>query len=247
MNRMKRLCGLVATISMLGTSSAMAVIAFDANVTNNAIFGSGNGNGFWTTDTANNVELGLRAKVRWAGIYNSNIDGTYNHDTGISSGSAAKWNYEFSINVNQNGSSGLTLSDYHIALSIDIDPSEGVSWITFDPTTAWADNSYGDNSTAQSSGIEPGAFTNTELLNTWSLVQNSQNLGWAPIAFDPNLDATYDFKLSAIQVTGAPGAETSMRVIVGKGGRPVPDSAATASLLGLALASLLVYRRRFGK
>ncbi len=232
---------------MLGTSSAMAVIAFDADVTSNAIFGTGNGNGYWTTDTANNVEVGLRAKVRWAGIYNSNADGTYNHETGISSGSAGKWNYEFSINVNQDGSSSLKLSDYHVALSIDIDPSEGVSWVTFDPTTAWGDNSYGDNSTAQSAGVEPGVFTNAQLLDTWSLVQNSQNLGWAPFNLDPNLDATYDFKLSAIQVTGAPGAETSMRVIVGKGGRPVPDSTATASLLGLALASVLICRRRFSK
>lgn len=225
----------------------MAVIAFDADVTSNAIFGTGNGNGYWTTDTANNVEVGLRAKVRWAGVYNSNTDGTYNHETGISDGTAAKWNYEFSINVNQDGNSALKLSDYHIALSIDIDPSEGVDWLTFDPTTAWTDNWYGDNSTAQSGGIEAEASTNADLLATWSLVQNSQNLGWAPITFDPNLDATYDFKLSAIQVTGAPGAETSMRVIVGKGGRPVPDATATASLLGLALASLLICRRRLRK
>lgn len=245
MNNRSRVCGLIAAISMLATSSAMA-ISYDANVTNNVIYGTGNGNGFWTTNTENNVEVGLRAKKRWAGEYGSNGDGTYNHDAGISSGTAAIWNFDFSINVNQDGSSLLKISDYHISLSVDIDPTQGVSWVTLDPMTFWADNEFGDNSTAQSGGVKDSEspLTQAELGDAWSLMQNSQNIGWLGLGYDVNIDATYDFKLSATQVTGAPGAETSMQVIVGKGGSPVPDAGTTAGLLGVALFGLFAIRRR---
>lgn len=245
MTSLKKLFALGLIASAASASSAFAVVSFDADVTNNVIFGTGNGNGFWTVGSDNNVELGLRAKVRYQGIYNSNGDGTYNHDTGISSGTAGKWNFEFAINVDQSGTSGLKLSDYHVSLSVDIDPSEGVSWVTFNPFDVWYDNSFGDNSTAQSGGVEAANFAGQDLLqDAWSIAQNSQNIGWLPLGHDVNADATYDFKLAAVTVNGAPGAETTMRVIVGNGGAPVPDTGSTLGLLGAAILAVAAARRR---
>ena len=55
---------LLCLISMF-VNSAHAVMSFDANVTNNVIYGSGNTNGSFTLDRTNGIELGLRAKVRF--------------------------------------------------------------------------------------------------------------------------------------------------------------------------------------
>ena len=243
--------GLIAISSLAGGYSLQA-LSYDANVTPNVIFGTGNGNGFWTVDLQNNIELGLRAKVRYQGIYNSGGDGTYSFDPGVSSGSAAKWNYEFAINVNQDGSTSDTISDYDIWLSIDIDPSQGQNFITFSPFQAWSDNSFGDNSTAQSGGIEasdfPGQLT---LMGQYYVAQNSQNIGWLAVGSPPvplvdvNADGTYDFKLFATRA-GANDvlAQTSMRVIVGQGGAPVPDGGATFGLLAVPVLALLGLRRR---
>ena len=248
MKSLTKLAGAAALAATLGASASFAITTFDGNVTSNAIFGSGNGNGSWTIETANGVEVGLRSKVRFAGLYNSNGDGSYNHEAGISSGSAAKWNFEFSINVDPSSTSGLTLSDFHVNLSIDTDPTEGQNWVTFNPFAAWYDNSFGDSSTGQGAGVEAADFAGqTSLLGIWSLAQNSQNIGWTGLGFDVHADATYDFKLSATQVTGAPGAETQMRVIVGKGGAAVPDGGATFALAGLTLLGLCGLRRRLRK
>lgn len=110
----------------LQASPAKAVIAFDQDVTNNVIFGSGNANGSWTTDRANGVEVGLRAKVRFnaanapENTFNSNGAGTYEFQAGLpptgfgfapGSTSTATWNFEWSINSNYDGTSSYNLDD----------------------------------------------------------------------------------------------------------------------------------------
>ena len=78
---------LILTIASvcLSANSVFAAIEFDQNVTNNAIWGSGNSNGGFTTDrnATLGIELGLRAKTRYpvpsdspAGIM-SQGNGTY--------------------------------------------------------------------------------------------------------------------------------------------------------------------------
>lgn len=138
----------------LCASPAQAIILYDQNVTPDVIFGSGNDNGVCTVETANNIEVGLRAKTRYLGTYNSNGDGTYNQASGISSGSAGKWNYEFAINLNADVSGSRLFNDVIVGLSVDTDPSAATSFttFTFDPLAAWNDNVYGTNATANGAG-----------------------------------------------------------------------------------------------
>jgi len=84
-------------------------LAFDQDVTPDAIFGSGNANGAFTTDRRNDVELGLRGKLRFNAMgqaentFNSNGDGTYSFQPGLISGGSAlraEWGFEWSVNTN---------------------------------------------------------------------------------------------------------------------------------------------------
>jgi hypothetical protein len=54
-------------------------VEFDQLVTPDVIFGSGNINGGFTTDRENGIELGLRAKIPFAGVLHSNGDGSYSY------------------------------------------------------------------------------------------------------------------------------------------------------------------------
>src|SRR6056297_387646 len=73
---------------LAGTIPALALAlsagaASATSVTPDIIFGDGNDNGSFTVDRSNNIEIGLRAKLRYnlAGVpentFNSNGDGTY--------------------------------------------------------------------------------------------------------------------------------------------------------------------------
>ena len=58
---------LLSTTLALGCFLSTSVMAttFDANVTSDVIFGSGNVNGGFTVDQSNGVEIGLRGKLRY--------------------------------------------------------------------------------------------------------------------------------------------------------------------------------------
>ena len=70
-------------LTWTAAEQAAAALLFDQNVTPNVIMGTGIGNGSWTVDRSNDIELGLRGKTRHNaagvpdGTYNSNGDGTY--------------------------------------------------------------------------------------------------------------------------------------------------------------------------
>ena len=228
----------------LFAGGAGAAISYDANVTPGVIFGSGNGNGYFVVDTNDNIEVGIRAKLRKQGIYNSDGAGTYSFDKGQYTYTEphlpiAMWNYEFAVNVDRDGSSGKTFSSFDVYLSIDIDPSQGQNWVTFSPFDAWTDNSLGDNTTTDATDITDGNY------EAYSVAQNSQNMSWTfPALFDYDVDGTYDFKLYVTEKDHCEIlAQTFMTVKIGDGGCPVPVPAAIW-LLGSGLLGLIGMKRR---
>ena len=125
-------------------SSALAVPTYGNIISPpSVIFGSGNVNGNFTINTANNVEVAIRAKNRYSGPTLDGSDGTYNVEGGAcgllpcggaTSALKAKWNYEFAVNVRANGT-GLDLLAYEVELMVDTDPTSGVAWNTLNVIT----------------------------------------------------------------------------------------------------------------
>lgn len=168
-NRIVCALGVVAALGM--ASSASANIEFDENVTGNVIYGTGNTNGFFTTDRANGVELGLRGKLRHNGsgapenTFNSNGDGTYSFGAGVAPTQlfpTAEWSFDWSINSNYDGGAGVNLNGLRYELGLDSDASQGTFFNTFDPINdynlanpgGYWDHAFGNNLTAQGAGVE---------------------------------------------------------------------------------------------
>ena len=223
------------------TATALALAAFvpsimaiqyDQNIT--AIYGTGNPNGGWTTETGGGITLGLRGKNRDTGA-TPNVNGTYSFPTGVASNpNRALWNFEFSIN---SGTAALSAYDY--SFSVDLDPSQGTSFLTFNPLTAYGDNSYGNAGTANGQGVE-GLAAVLAGINT--VAQNSQNIVF--LGLDPFENATYDFVLTASSAAGGPQASVGITVVVGSGGARVPDAGSTMALLGTALLGMVGVQRK---
>jgi len=171
------------------------------NVTNNAIFGSGNGNGSFTgVQTPGGIEVGLRGKLRYdtsttgpggfgnpTGTYNYDGDRTYNFNQSDFNAppNRSGWNFEWSINTNWNNSTINSIDSYDYLLSMDTDPGAGTAFLAFDPyfgpnsPFGFFDHSFGNNGTAQSAGVESTSileFTNNK--ESFNLSQQSWNLGF---------------------------------------------------------------------
>lgn len=253
---------------LLGAPGAFA-LEFDQNVTPDVIFGSGNDNGAFTTDRAGGVELGLRGKLRHdatgtpQNTFNSNGDGAYSFAAGVpptQSFPTAEWSFEWSINTDFEGGSGLNLNDLAYVLALDTDPSLAASFSTFDPindlnpetgAVQW-DHAIGDNTTANGGGTSiPNANDDAtgyaSLIDNNNVAQNSWKPSWFFFPFDPTVDATYDIYLAAFDAAGGPEiARSSIQIIVGQGGSAPVPAPATLALLGLGLLGLGIRRRRAG-
>lgn len=243
----------VVGLCLLPVGSAYA-LSFDDDVTTNVIFGSGNGNGFFTVDrnATEGIELGLRAKIPFNATYNSQGNGDYTFALGTT------WNVEWSINSNYNGN-GDELDQFTYVLGFDADPTQGVSYsqyhtVIFDPIHDalnggyYFDHSFGNNSTAQSGGVESAnAAEFASNAAQYNLVQQSWRMDQydAIPGFDvnPNIDGTYTYYLAAFDALGNQIGYTEIDVIIGAGGAPVPEPA-TMTILGLGLGGLMVGRLR---
>lgn len=233
-SRKMKFIGLFFVVLAFGCPGNASALTFDQNVTPDAIFGSGNANGSFTVDRDNGIELGLRGKLRHnasgnpENTFNSNGDGTYSFETGVAptqSFPVGVWSFEWSINTDYDGNSGLNLNDLTYALGYDSDPSTGTVFSMFDPINLeFADHAIGDNSTGNGGGAVAGDSADySNLIAGNNVAQNSWKAHWFLDSFDPTLDGTYDFYLEAFENENSL-ARTEMQVIVGQGGAaPIPE------------------------
>jgi len=148
--------GLIALLLMFSTGGpAQAVVTFNTDVTPDLIFGSGNTNGNFAVDRSAGLELGIRAKIPFTGTLHSGGDGTYTYSlTELATASPdQRWNFDWTVNTDFDGSSGLNIDDLTYILQLDFDPGPGTDFFAFDPITPgvsapFFDHSIGDNTTA---------------------------------------------------------------------------------------------------
>ncbi len=192
-----------------GAASASAAITYDQNVTNNVIYGTGNANGGFTVDRNYGVELGLRAHLRFdstgqpQNIYNSNGAGTYTFPSGeYNNNGRPIWNFDWSINTDYLGTTGLKLGDLTYQLQLDTDPTSAENFTSsFDPIFNYLstpDHAIGDNSTGNGGGTV--ATSEAEYLNLLAnnnVAQNSWQFLWEGASIDPNVNGTYGIQLTA--------------------------------------------------
>jgi hypothetical protein len=214
MNRTRIALMAAALTACLFSAQNAAAQGFDQNIV--AIFGSGNPDTGWTTDVDNGITLALRAKNRETAS-TANVEGVYAEPAGYQApnNNRARWNWEFSVD-----SGAVNLNTYDYYLGVDADPSVNIQYTVVDALAYFADDSYGNSTTLNGQGVEGTAATYASL---FSIAQQSQNLVfWGQ---NPNLNATYDYKLYAVAKNAGPnGAElasVSITVTVGSGGATV--------------------------
>ncbi len=258
MNRsMLRSFTMGVTLLFAGTIVPATVQAGPVNgtglVTPEVIFGSGNANGAFTGVNANNVELGLRGKLRYnnSGLpentFNYDGDRTYTFSPASSNAPSNRsaFNFEWSINSNVSGIGTRNLTDLTYLLQVDLDPGSGTSFQSFDPiNTLFADHALGNNSTANGAGVSD-LFLYSAIVGNYNVAQNSWNLGFStlfPGIADPQAEGLYTINLSAA-LNGDVLASTSIDIVYGV--TPVPVPAALPLLAGgLGLLGFVAQRRR---
>ncbi len=210
-----------------------ANIEFDQGVTPDAIFGSGNINGSYTTDRRNGIEIGLRGKIRFnangqpENTFNSNGDGSYTFIASVAPGrpdNTPEWNFEWSVNTDFDDTSGLIISDLTYELGLDGDPGESTDFLIFDPITPSAqtpffDHSIGDNSTLNGAGVEAtNAGEYQTLIDNNNVAQNSWRYPFFAMGalanFNAKLEGTYDIYLLVRDGMGTVVARSDIRIIM---------------------------------
>jgi len=251
---MKYFASLAVTICMTGSAAFAAPVNGTGNITPDTIFGTGNANGSFTGVNQNDVELGLRGKLRYD--TNGQPSPTYNYDgnktyTFLPANSNAPanrsaFNFDWSINVDPFGSSGNALSDLTYLMEIDFDPTVGTSFVSGDPiNVAFADHAIGNNSTPNDGGAEAvDAADYLSLISGNNVAQNSSNLGFFGIpGFDPQTEGMFTINLSALH-RGQAIASTSIDIVYGNIPAQVPLPASLPLLLAAFGGLGLVARRR---
>ena len=236
---LKTFAAVVAATSLASVSHAAVV--YDTTLVDPPGFYNGSGNpnaGFTVNTTSAGIELGLGVNLRFIGPVHPTATNIYNVPLGFSSGSASKWNFEYSVNLQAApGNAGLHLSDITANISV-LNVANG-QILSYDPFV-WNNDSAGWN------GSKNNAGTNT---TTDYGFQNSENLGFlfvslvnSSFGFDPNSNDTYVVTLSLHSVTGLDLGSVN-EVIVAGSGAPVP-AALPLFASGLGVLGFVARRRK---
>jgi len=142
------------------------------------IVGSGQINGEFTVAERYGIQIGLRAQERFAGPLmavpdNNNRSGIYEATAGFGTGTRAKWNYDWQVDLRDafGVAAGSTLADYDLTLETDM----FTSLFTF-PVPV--DLTFG--------GLVP---------DDTILFQSSQNPDFGNTEFDASVPGTYNIRL----------------------------------------------------
>ncbi len=175
------------------------------------LFGEGIGNGGFTVDRRNGIELGLRAQLRFdannqaQNIFNRTAPGVYNFPTGTpdlskphpdwATTTTPVWNIVFAVNTDyedRDGTPAAVLGDYTYEVGVDFDPVGTNNWLRFDPISANGlfntlgvpDHAFG-LFTQQSPGVMPATVPDyAAALGAYNIVQNAASYEFV------NLDLT---------------------------------------------------------
>jgi len=186
------------------TWSPQAFSVIPDTITPDVIFGAGNANEAWTVGTAGKLEVGLRAKERYASVYNK-AGNVYTQQAGSTGDGGALWNFEWSVDLDTTAGAASPFSfpwsDYLSVLTISTDTGAGLSPVSI-PTALAILNYYGDNTTANGAGT----YTNVLVASIAGqyVEQNSLNIGLLPVSllgYDPDLTGTYTFELALYELT----------------------------------------------
>lgn len=178
---------------------ARAVAENDGGGTDGFHPGSGLGDtNFLISDNTDvGVEAALKVHNRYAGDVEA--DGTlYHTETGLSSGSAGLWNFNYSVITYE----GRPLSDFNIVITadfIDLQGNRTDNIMAFDAVAHEA---------AQQEDYYQDPTNGTEGL------QNSQNIGWYAPDYDASAPGTYEVTLTVTDDQGNPVTTTTVSVDV---------------------------------
>lgn len=227
-----------ALSSSLSIAAQALPVNGTGNVTPDIIFGSGNANGSFTGVTNGGLELGLRAKLRYNGAGNPentfNYDGvdtyTFNPGQSLIPPGRSVFNFEWSINTNQDGTGSNALNDFSFFIDVDNDSSAVTNFVTYNPLSGLNTGAYlGTNANGNGgTPFTPSGALGAVDLSTFNVAQNSVNMLF--VLIPATGVGTWDIRLRALDANNKLAGSTQITV------NAVPIPAALpllASALGL--------------